>query len=56
MTVVKKSRSVPFSCEKMYDLVNDIENYSAFLPYFEGSTVHHRDEDEVQAIACSQIK
>ena len=26
MTVVKKSRSVPFSCEKMYDLVNDIES------------------------------
>ena len=49
MTVVKKSRTVPFSCEKMYDLVNDIESYGEFLPYFVGSTVHHRDEDEVQA-------
>lgn len=49
MTVVKKSRAVPFSCEKMYDLVNDIESYGEFLPYFVDSTVHHRDEDEVQA-------
>lgn len=49
MTIVKKSREVPFSCEKMYNLVNDVENYGEFLPYFGHSEVHHRDEDEVQA-------
>lgn len=49
MTIVKKSREVPFSCEKMYNLVNDIESYKEFLPYFASSVVHHRDEDEVQA-------
>lgn len=49
MTTVKKSREVPFSCEQMYDLVNDIERYVEFLPYFEGGVVHHRDEDEIQA-------
>jgi ribosome-associated toxin RatA of RatAB toxin-antitoxin module len=49
MTNVKKSRTVPYSCEQMYNLVNDVESYGEFLPYFAGSVVHHRDEDEVQA-------
>lgn len=49
MTVVKRAREVNFSCEQMYNLVDDIENYHEFLPYFEKSVVHHRDEDEVQA-------
>ena len=49
MTVVKRSREVPYSCEQMYQLVNDIEHYIEFLPYFSHSIVHHRDEDEVQA-------
>ena len=52
MTVVKKSRVVSYSCEQMYDLVNDIERYGEFLPYFSQSVVHHRDEDEVQATLC----
>ncbi len=49
MSVVKKSRVVSFSCEQMYNLVNDVERYGEFLPYFEKSVVLHRDEDEVQA-------
>jgi len=49
MTNVKKSRTVVFSCEQMYNLVNDVERYAEFLPYFVESVVHHRDEDEVQA-------
>ncbi len=49
MTTIKKSREVSFSCEQMYNLVNDIERYAEFLPYFSSSIVHHRDEDEVQA-------
>ena len=49
MTVVKKSREVPYTCEQMYNLVNDIESYGTFLPYFSNSVVHHRDPDEVQA-------
>ena len=49
MTVVKKSRKVPFSCKQMYDLVNDIEKYHEFLPYFSTSVIHHRDENQVQA-------
>jgi len=49
MTVVKRAREVNFTCQQMYNLVDDIENYHEFLPYFEKSVVHHRDEDEVQA-------
>ncbi|PJD96197.1 MAG: ubiquinone-binding protein [Legionella sp.] len=49
MTVVKKSRSVVYSCEQMYRLVNEAEHYAQFLPYCVESTVHHRNEDEVQA-------
>ena len=49
MTLVKRSRVVSYSCEQMYDLVNAIENYSKFLPYISGTTVHHRDDTEVQA-------
>jgi len=49
MTVVKRSREVPFTCQQMYSLVDDIEKYHEFLPYFSKGVVHHRDEDEVQA-------
>lgn len=49
MTTVRKSRAVNFSCEQMYNLVNDVERYEEFLPYFAESVVHHRDQDEVQA-------
>jgi ribosome-associated toxin RatA of RatAB toxin-antitoxin module len=49
MTVVKKSRIIPFSCEQMYNLVNQVELYAEFLPYCSQSIVHHRTQDEVQA-------
>lgn len=49
MTIVKKSRVVPFSCEQMYQLVDQVEHYAEFLPYCASSIVHHRDTDEVQA-------
>ncbi len=49
MTVVKKTRVMPYSCEQLYTIVNDFERYSEFLPYFDKSQVHYRDEDEVQA-------
>jgi ribosome-associated toxin RatA of RatAB toxin-antitoxin module len=49
MTSVKKSRTVVYSCEQMFQLVNDVAQYQSFLPYCTQSSVHHRDEDEVQA-------
>jgi ribosome-associated toxin RatA of RatAB toxin-antitoxin module len=49
MTAVKRARETNFSCQQMYALVDDIEKYHEFLPYFSSGVVHHRDEDEVQA-------
>lgn len=49
MTIVKKSRSVSYSCEQMYNLVNDIERYAEFVPYFSSGVIHHKDIDEIQA-------
>lgn len=49
MTIVKKTRNVHFTCEQMYELVNNVEKYSEFLPHCLASEVHHRDDDEVQA-------
>jgi len=49
MTVVNKSRVVPYSCAQMFELVNDVEHYAEFLPYCSQTIVHHRDADEVQA-------
>ncbi|HAT7758518.1 TPA: type II toxin-antitoxin system RatA family toxin [Legionella pneumophila] len=49
MTIVKRSRTVSYSCEQMYGLVNDVEHYSEFLPYCAESKILHRDNDEVQA-------
>jgi ribosome-associated toxin RatA of RatAB toxin-antitoxin module len=49
MTIVKKSRVIPYSCEQMYQLVDKVEHYPEFLPYCSESLVHHRNEDEVQA-------
>ena len=49
MIIVKKSRIVPYSCEQMFDLVNDIVHYSEFLPYCSNSVVHLRTINEVKA-------
>ncbi len=49
MTIVKKRRVISFSCEQMYNLVNNVEQYAEFLPYCSQSLVHHRNENEVQA-------
>lgn len=49
MTHINKSRMVSFTCKEMYELVNDLERYHEFLPYFSECIVHHRDRDEVQA-------
>lgn len=49
MPIVKRARTVAYSCEQMYSLVNEVERYAEFLPYCTESTVHHRNDDEVQA-------
>lgn len=49
MPVVKRMRTVPYSCEQMYDLVNDVNHYAEFLPYCVQSFVQSKSDEEVQA-------
>lgn len=49
MTTISKNALVPYSAGDMFRLVDDIEAYSEFLPWCSGSTVLHRDDDEVRA-------
>lgn len=54
MTVVKKMRIVPFTCEQMFNLVDDVAQYASFLPYCAESIVHYRNIDAVEATLVVQ--
>ncbi len=49
MTVINKSAIVPYSPAQMYDLVNDIEKYSQFVPYCVESRIVNQNVDEIHA-------
>lgn len=49
MPEINRSAIVPYSPEQMYELVNRVEDYPAFLPWCDAATIHSRDEDEVSA-------
>lgn len=49
MTVINKSAIVTYTPAQMYDLVNDIEQYSQFVPYCVESRVIQRTADEIHA-------
>lgn len=49
MTVINKSAIVPYTPAQMYDLVNDIEQYTKFVPYCVNSQVLERNVDEIHA-------
>ena len=49
MTTVEKSALVRFSAKKMFDLVDDIEAYSQFLPWCSESRILKRDGNLVEA-------
>lgn len=49
MTVIKREKVVKFSASQMYGLVNDIDNYPAFLPWCTQSNVISRTPEEVHA-------
>jgi len=44
MPAVHRSALVPFSAAKMYDLVNDVEQYPQFLPGCDGARVLEQEE------------
>ncbi|MCW9014329.1 MAG: type II toxin-antitoxin system RatA family toxin [Gammaproteobacteria bacterium] len=49
MPLISRSALVPYSVEEMYQLVEDIETYPAFLPWCRSTEVLAKTEDEVKA-------
>ena len=49
MPIIQESLEVPYNVAEMYELVNDIEAYSDFLPWCTESKIVKQDEDNIQA-------
>ncbi len=50
MAIIHKSAIVPYTNVQMFDLVNDVEKYSEFVPYCAESKIEQpRREDEIRA-------
>lgn len=49
MTTINKSALVPYSPEKMFKLVDDIQAYSDFLPWCGKATEISRDDKNIEA-------
>lgn len=49
MKTIKKSQIVPFSAKQMYQLVDNINQYHAFLPWCVKSEEHERNNESVTA-------
>ncbi|MCC2624656.1 MAG: ubiquinone-binding protein [Burkholderiales bacterium] len=49
MIEIRKSVLVPYSPEKMYNLVTDIENYPKYLPWCSGSEIKEKVDNTVTA-------
>lgn len=49
MTIISKSALVSYTPEQMYQLVDDIEAYPAFLPWCGDATILSRDNNTVEA-------
>lgn len=49
MPLIKRAKQVPYSCSEMYQLVNDVASYPAFVPWCSGSEVLHASADQIQA-------
>ncbi|MCU7819363.1 MAG: type II toxin-antitoxin system RatA family toxin [gamma proteobacterium symbiont of Lucinoma myriamae] len=48
MTCINKTALIPYSVEKMYELVADVDSYQHFLPWCGGSKVLSQTDDEVK--------
>ncbi len=49
MASFKKQVTVHYTAEQMYDLVNDINAYSTFIPLCVSSEVHEQQDDKLRA-------
>ena len=48
MTCISKTALIPYSAEKMYSLVANVDNYQYFLPWCGGSKILSQTDDEVK--------
>lgn len=48
MTCISKTALIPYSAEKMYALVANVDNYQYFLPWCSGSRILSQTDDEVK--------
>lgn len=46
---VHRSALVPYSSEQMFNLVNQIEHYSEFIPHCSKTEIHERSEKKIRA-------
>lgn len=56
MNSISTSRIVPYTCEEMYTLVNDIKAYPDFLPWCTTSAIHEQNDDELKASLTICVK
>ena len=49
MSLIKRSALVNYSLAEMYELVNDVDSYSKFLPWCRSSSVLNETETEMRA-------
>ena len=49
MKIVERSALVPYSADKMFTIINDIEGYPAFLPWCSGAEIMNREDNEMVA-------
>ena len=49
MTTIHRNALTPYSAERMFDLVNDIESYPNFLQWCRTATIINRDVDVITA-------
>jgi len=47
MRRVQRTAILPYTAEQMFDLVSDVEAYSEFLPWCEGSELRSRTDSEL---------
>ena len=46
---ISKSAIVPYSCEQMYQLVNQVNNYPEFLNWCSSASILNQTDDEITA-------
>lgn len=49
MKKISRTALLPYSAQKIYDLVNDVTNYPDFLPWCSESKVLHSSKEEMSA-------